>query len=406
MLPSELVVNYHKRLSADSKEEGIGIESLRAFLKTEVESREKALQTGHSEVKGSSSKHRDKEKIKTPRGSAASLFSAGKLKQIDSCAFCDAKNHTTHECQAQMSLDEKKRGLTAAGRCFRCGIKGHMSKQCRNKRLSYKHCGRRHLSQMCDPSWRQPENTAAELHSSAEQKSRNVPTVLLQTAQVLPGSKEAFVKISDFRNLRSLKAYWPHNDRGDVSLVLSQLLESFLDLEELVLAECDGVLLSTIAKLCPKIKGLKLVACTAHAKEVTLDAHAFPNLERFEISMHMLRNNFCSFLSVTRETVHTACFGDSGMCFEFLHYCVKHGYHLPFLRLEHLALCTRWTLRELELKPRELHNVVNTSPVLQRLETDSYDLRLFFENYYIPRGQLSLSWTGCVCCTILNPVLA
>ncbi|KAL1472155.1 hypothetical protein MTO96_039502 [Rhipicephalus appendiculatus] len=184
MLPSELVVNYHKRLSADSKEEGIGIESLRAFLKTEVESRENALQTGHNEVKGSSSKHRDKEKIKTPRGSSASLFSAGKLKQIDSCAFCDAKNHTTHECQAQMSLDEKKRRLTAAGRCFRCGIKGHMSKQCRNKRLSCKHCGRRHLSQMCDPSWRQPENTAAELHSSAEQKSRNVPTVLLQTAQV------------------------------------------------------------------------------------------------------------------------------------------------------------------------------------------------------------------------------
>ncbi|XP_037508690.1 uncharacterized protein LOC119385289 [Rhipicephalus sanguineus] len=45
LLPSELVVNYHKGLSADSKEEGIGIESLRAFLKTEVESREKALQT-------------------------------------------------------------------------------------------------------------------------------------------------------------------------------------------------------------------------------------------------------------------------------------------------------------------------------------------------------------------------
>ncbi|XP_037503101.1 uncharacterized protein LOC119377876 [Rhipicephalus sanguineus] len=184
MLPSELVVNYHKGLSADSKEEGIGIESLGAFLKTEVESREKALQTGHSEVKGSSSKHRDKEKSKTPEGSAASLFSAGKSKQIDSCGFCDAKNHVTHECQAQMSLDEKKKRLTAAGRCFRCGVKGHLSKQCRNKRLSCKHCGRRHLSQMCDPTWRQPENTAAELHSSAEQKSKNVPTVLLQTAQV------------------------------------------------------------------------------------------------------------------------------------------------------------------------------------------------------------------------------
>ncbi|KAL1419458.1 hypothetical protein MTO96_025442 [Rhipicephalus appendiculatus] len=32
----ELVINYHKGPSADSKEEGFGIKSWRAFLKTEV----------------------------------------------------------------------------------------------------------------------------------------------------------------------------------------------------------------------------------------------------------------------------------------------------------------------------------------------------------------------------------
>ncbi|XP_075535195.1 uncharacterized protein LOC142570736 [Dermacentor variabilis] len=43
MLPTDLVVGYHKGLSAASKDDGIIIKSLEAFLKTEVESREKAL---------------------------------------------------------------------------------------------------------------------------------------------------------------------------------------------------------------------------------------------------------------------------------------------------------------------------------------------------------------------------
>ncbi|XP_075559900.1 uncharacterized protein LOC142591457 [Dermacentor variabilis] len=44
MLPTDLVVGYHKGLSAASRDDAISIKSLQAFLKTEVESREKALQ--------------------------------------------------------------------------------------------------------------------------------------------------------------------------------------------------------------------------------------------------------------------------------------------------------------------------------------------------------------------------
>ncbi|KAL1454763.1 hypothetical protein MTO96_043672 [Rhipicephalus appendiculatus] len=94
------------------------------------------------------------------------------------------------------------------------------------------------------------------------------------------------------------------------------------------------------------------------------------------------------------------------MCIEFLRYCFEYGQGLPFSRLEHLALCTTRTLRELDLEPRELHNVLKALPVLRHLETDSYDLRLFFENYCVPRGRLSLSWIGCVCCMVHNPELA
>ncbi|KAH7963386.1 hypothetical protein HPB52_020881 [Rhipicephalus sanguineus] len=221
-------------------------------------------------------------------------------------------------------------------------------------------------------------------------------------------SVEALAKVSAFRNLRSLTLA---NVAGlvvyeDMDLVLRQLLGMSPDLEELALEHWDGLMLSTISKLCPKIKVLKLVFCTGSTKEVALNTRLFPNLEYVEISMQMLQNTFWSFLSVTRETLRTARFAECGTCIEFLHYCVKYAEWLPFSRLEHLALCTRRTLRELDLEPRELHSVLKVLPMLRHLETDSYDLRLYFENYCVPRGRLSLSWTGCVCCAVHNPELA
>ncbi|KAL3242622.1 hypothetical protein MRX96_021010 [Rhipicephalus microplus] len=79
------------------------------------------------------------------------------------------------------------------------------------------------------------------------------------------------------------------------------------------------------------------------------------------------------------------------MCFEFMHYCVQYDPVLPFSCLEHLTLYTSHTLHELQLEPKKLHNVLKALPVLRHLESDSYDLRVFFENYCVPRGRLCLS---------------
>ncbi|KAH7961638.1 hypothetical protein HPB52_010963 [Rhipicephalus sanguineus] len=201
---------------------------------------------------------------------------------------------------------------------------------------------------------------------------------LLRTCpHVTLGSMEAFAKISAFRNLRSLRAFWPEGDREDVGLVLKQLLEKFPDLEELGLAHCGGVVFSTIANMCREIKVLQLEDCTVSARDLTLNARAFPHLQHVEISGNMLLNTFCSFLSVTRETLRTARFGDCGMCSEFLRYCVRFGQDLPFSRLEHVALCTSHTLQELHLEPGKLHNVLKALPALRHLETDSYDYESF-----------------------------
>ncbi|KAL1477750.1 hypothetical protein MTO96_035504 [Rhipicephalus appendiculatus] len=164
----------------------------------------------------------------------------------------------------------------------------------------------------------------------------------VEALQVRVRSVDALAKISAFCNLRSLKLKFIEGGAHEhVDFVLKQLP----DLEELALERCDGVMLSTITKLCPKIKTLKLLACTGSTKDVALDAGAFSNLECVEIGMQMLRYTFCSFLSVTRERLRTACFGDSGMCFEFLQYCVENGQRLRFSRLEHLTLWTSATLQ-------------------------------------------------------------
>ncbi|KAH7971168.1 hypothetical protein HPB49_019841 [Dermacentor silvarum] len=49
---------------------------------------------------------------------------------------------------------------------------------------------------MCDPTWKLPENKATELHSSRENKSEKLPSLLLQTAQVwAEGRRRALTRL-------------------------------------------------------------------------------------------------------------------------------------------------------------------------------------------------------------------
>lgn len=234
--------------------------------------------------------------------------------------------------------------------------------------------------------------------------AKKFPSV--ETLQVTVGNLKAVADVSAFRNLRGLKlGLYPCFGFADVSSQLKQLLARSPRLEELQLENCGGVLISTIARLCPKIRVLKLQGCIGSIEDIPVDAHAFPNLECVEITIELVSFMFNSFLSAIRDTLRTARFGDDGMCFEFLQYCLHHGRRLPFRRLEHLALDTKLSVRLLKLEPGALHEVLKALPALRHMETDSYDLRLFFENYCVPRGRLSLSWIGCVYCDAHNPDL-
>lgn len=229
--------------------------------------------------------------------------------------------------------------------------------------------------------------------------AKKFPSV--QKLKVAVATPEALAKISAFRNLRSLHVLAASSDAfAHTDSVLKQLLKSWPDLEELVLVHCSGLQLSTIARLCPKIKILKLPLCMVSLEEIAVGANAFRYLEHVEMSVQILDVAFNSLLSATRCTLRTARFLDDDMCLSFLQYCVHHARRLPFARLEHLTLNTSSSVRALELAPGDLHEVLKVLPALRHLETDSYDLRLFFENYSVPRGRVSLSWTGCVYCSV------
>ena len=63
------------------------------------------------------------------------------------CYYCQ-QTHLSHECKNVTSVEEKKRILREAGRCFACLRKGHVIRQCTSK-IRCSHCQGRHHGSIC-----------------------------------------------------------------------------------------------------------------------------------------------------------------------------------------------------------------------------------------------------------------
>ncbi|KAH7939439.1 hypothetical protein HPB52_012694 [Rhipicephalus sanguineus] len=225
----------------------------------------------------------------------------------------------------------------------------------------------------------------------------------VETLEVCLGSQEALGKISAFRNLRNLAvAFTAGFIVRDMSTELEQLLAKLPGLEALELENCGGIRLPAISRLCTRLKILRLVNCVGSLSDVPVDADAFADLECLELDMQILKAVFNSLLDATKNKLRNAHFRDEALCLAFLQHCVESGRRLPFLNLERLTLNTKESLSALGLQPEDLHDVLHALPALRCVETNSYDLRLFFENSF-PRGRVSLSWIGCVYCAVHRP---
>nr|XP_054917083.1 uncharacterized protein LOC129380310 [Dermacentor andersoni] len=141
----------------------------------------------------------------------------------------------------------------------------------------------------------------------------------LEKLEGMVTSPEALAKLSAFRSLRSLTVALTHDVAyTDMNAELERMLKRLPGLEELGLVLFGGLRLSTIGRLCAKLKILRLTACVGSREDTAVEADAFPNLEYVAMCMHVVDVAFASFLSATRFTLRTACFDDDNMCFEFL----------------------------------------------------------------------------------------
>ncbi|XP_075727423.1 uncharacterized protein LOC142768869 [Rhipicephalus microplus] len=225
----------------------------------------------------------------------------------------------------------------------------------------------------------------------------------VERLQVVMASLVPLPKFAAFRHLRSLEII-VHMcaEIPDVDSALTGLLTKRPGLEELGLFRGSGVRLSTIARLCPKLKSLKLLDCLGSPEDVPVEAQAFSNLQCVQIDLPLAKTCFDAFFSATRSRLRTARFRNN-LCAEFLHHAVQCSDRLPFPCLENLTLNTKESLSQLKLKAEDLPNFAKALPALRHLETDIFELRLFVENFYTPRGQVTLSWSGCVYCDVHRP---
>ncbi|XP_050041010.1 uncharacterized protein [Dermacentor andersoni] len=224
---------------------------------------------------------------------------------------------------------------------------------------------------------------------------------LVENVEVLVRSLEALDEMSAFRHVHSLAvALAPPIAYASAHSELQRLLQNWPRLEKLSLEFCGGVRLSAIARSCPRVRSLRFAFCRWHRADSPVDADAFPELESIEWGMRVSGAAFEALFSATCGRLRTLQVYDDESCCRFLHFCAREGPRTRFPRLEELLLATNLPVRAMGLEPECLHRVVGALPVLRHLATDSYDLRLFFENYCVPRDRLSLSWAACVLCAV------
>ncbi|KAH9368076.1 uncharacterized protein LOC144180530 isoform X2 [Haemaphysalis longicornis] len=214
-------------------------------------------------------------------------------------------------------------------------------------------------------------------------------------------SLETFIALSGFEHLRSLTVSF--SQLTDVSGELGRVLETWPRLEKLHLDSCSGVRLSTINTRCRRLTHLGLVNSEVSAEGGTSTIASFRQLEFVQVSVSIERATFDVFLTAISRNLRTINCLDDNMTSWFLSLCFCGPVLFP--RLENICLVTSSPLLKLNITPSDLWDVLKAVPALRYLVTDSYDLRVFVENFWEPRGRVSLLWCDCVVCGVEEPRL-
>ena len=139
--------------------EGLSLKFLLETFEREIEARERCAASDSHRESEQKTAHRANvlNRGAISKGSLASssaLFSADKTdkRRPANCIFCRG-NHSFLECKIVTNLDDRKNALKKQGRCFRCTLKGHLSRQC-DKLIKCHHCSGNHQLAVCEQRFR------------------------------------------------------------------------------------------------------------------------------------------------------------------------------------------------------------------------------------------------------------
>ncbi|XP_070389699.1 uncharacterized protein [Dermacentor albipictus] len=204
-IPNELCLGYCRQKTTSAVVPGDDLENFLSYLKTEVESRERAECGTRQQLSTDRLSHPIRKDIPENKASASVLTAV--MKAETQCKLCEASSHSTADCEVDLTADQKRRIVQRERLCFRCAKAGHRAYECRTARwLKCKRCSGRHVAALCNlnrpPATGKSEEktvlTETIVQSSLQVEGTKKRTrVLLQTAQawVQGREKRAMVRL-------------------------------------------------------------------------------------------------------------------------------------------------------------------------------------------------------------------
>ena len=186
IIMSKLPGEIRLRVARETKDDVWSLDDLMQVIQAEVEAREASEGVRMNAVKppmppsnrSSSGNHNP----------TANALSASQMKV--KCAYCNG-DHFSASCDKVQTIQDRKKLLLSANRCFNCLRPDHKARDCTSTK-SCRHCHRKHHQSICDrlnPSPKEPGNQAVQSvetsSSTANVGMKNPQTVLLQTARVV-----------------------------------------------------------------------------------------------------------------------------------------------------------------------------------------------------------------------------
>uniref|UniRef100_A0A131YXE0 Uncharacterized protein n=1 Tax=Rhipicephalus appendiculatus TaxID=34631 RepID=A0A131YXE0_RHIAP len=215
----------------------------------------------------------------------------------------------------------------------------------------------------------------------------------LEQLQISTIDRDVLAFIPKFSRLKRLSIMY--GGRGGMcpfSPYITDILQA-LHLTRLTIKYFKGILLSTIARHCPNLECLSLLDC--NLCDEAIQPGSFTKLRSLALSDCNMDEAFFTLLNDAEGLTDLHLDGEWAIA-SYVSGPAEPSHPRPIHRkMELLTLATDWSLRALYLLPDEVRTMIESMPVLRRLSTNSYDIRLCVQNYY---PHVTLTWSTCTTC--------